>query len=384
MTEQALGGGVKPFAVERWFARYEFTAPYNIAESCAAPLTVGELMQLHDEASLDDLKAFRLSYTESHGALALRREIAGLYDDTSPEQVFVTVGGQEALFLAFSSLVGPGDNIVVEFPAYQEMYSVAEAAGAEVRPWRLQLAGDGKGGRRFLPDIDELPHLVASRTKLVVVNHPHNPTGFVPNRAFMERVVAAARAVGAQVLSDEVYRGLEHVATDLPPGRAFGDDVIVVGSMSKAYGLPGLRIGWLVADAEVLERVALRRDYTTICANILAEEMAAVALRARRAILARNRGIAARNLRLVREFMARHQDAIEWIEPQGGVVAFPRLLASGLGSEDFCRELVEKKGVLLVPGSCFEVEGHFRLGFGYDTDKLEAGLERFDAFLAER
>lgn len=374
----------RPFAVERWFARYEFTCEYNLAESCAAPLSVGELMDLRAEASLNDLRGFRLSYTESDGAEGLRREIARLYPDTQPGQVFVTVGGQEALFLAFSSLVGPGDNIVVEFPAYQQLYSVAEAMGAEVRPWRLRLVGDEPGKRRFSLDLAELSGLVDARTKLIVVNHPHNPTGLVPNRAFLEEVVAVARSVGARVLSDEVYRGLEHVATDLPSARIFGDDVVVVGSMSKAFGLPGLRIGWLVAGPEVLERVAVRRDYTTICANRLAEEMAIVALRAREAVLARNRGIAARNLQLVRAFMDRHRDVIGWIEPEGGVVAFPRLLMSGVKTEDFCRELVEEKGVLLIPGSCFEVEGHFRLGFGYDTAKLEAGLERFDAFLREK
>ena len=375
---------IPPFGVERWFVQYEFKVALNIAESCVQPFSVRELCELcgEDPQALLDLK---VAYSDGLGSEDLRAAIAAMYPETSPDQVLVTTGAIEANYLVANALLGPGRRAVVEFPAYQQLYSVPAATGAETRLWELREAD------RYYPDLAELDRIAPPTEPLAMltINHPHNPTGARINKATLEQIAAAAAARGATLHSDEVYRGLtlgdEFSAST--SARAVSPAAAVVGSMSKAYGLSGARIGWVVGPQEIVRRCGEIRDYVSICPSAHSERLALMALRNQALVLGRNKEIARRNYRLLQGFLGANSDVVSGPVPHEGVICFPRYhrpmgdsrpLPS---SRDFCGRLAEDHGVLLVPGDCFEREHHFRLGFGYDTATLERGLAVLAGYL---
>jgi aspartate/methionine/tyrosine aminotransferase len=356
-----------PFAVERWLARYERTVPYNIAESCAQPLTLADLGGMAPD--------LRLGYGDGAGGAELREAIAALYPGATADDVLVTVGAIEANFLALAALCGPGDRAVVAVPAYQQLYEVPRGQGAEVALWPLRRE-DG-----WRPDLDALRRLLQRRTKLVVVNFPNNPTGATGD---LPRLAALCAEQGAVLHSDEVYRGLPAPErAPQPSAWGAGGPAVVVGSLSKAYGLPGLRVGWLVAPPAVRARAQEIRDYTSICPPAPSEALALAALRAREAILDRQRRHAAANRALVEAALAASGGRLDWVAPEEGVVGCVRC-ACDLPARTFATRLAEERGTLVVPGDCFELDGCcFRLGFGYEREKLAAGLARLVALAAE-
>lgn len=376
---------IPPFGVERWFVRYEFRVSTNIAESCIQPFSVQELCGLCGVDPGELLRA-RVGYADGLGAEELRLEVAGLYPDTGPENVLITTGAIEANFLIAQALLEPGDSAVCVFPAYQQLYSVPASAGASVRRWELR---EAQGYRPDLGDLDRLAP-EGERLRLLTVNFPHNPTGAVVDRLTMAALVRFAASRGAYLHSDEVYRGLTLAGGQepSPSAREFSPEAVVTGSMSKAFGLSGARIGWIAGPEPVIRRCAEIRDYVSICPSALGERLALMALRNRDAVLRRNRAIARRNFALFQRFLARNQDVLSCPPPAEGVVAFPRYVndsgpAPGPlpGSSEFCRRLAEDHGVLLIPGDCFEQEHHFRIGFGYETETLERGLSVLENFM---
>jgi aspartate/methionine/tyrosine aminotransferase len=365
-----------PFAVEHWLNTHELTARYNLAETDAKPFTVRELLTVTG-ANADLLLETRLSYNPTLGSDALREIIASFYPGSSPANVLVTTGAMEADFLLANILVEPGDTVVVEYPAYQVLYSVAEARGANVKRWELKKE-DG-----FRPDLKRLAELIDDKTKLVVLNTPHNPTGALIGESELRTILRWAEEQGFWVLCDEVYHDLAAQPADVPPyARTLSGRAISVGSMSKAFGLSGLRLGWFVGPEELVEKAWSWKDYTTISNSPLSDFLARLALSHKEAIIARNTAIARANWERLAAWFERWQDLIGYIPPQAGVLAFPWLKKPGLSDVQFCQEAFDKEGVLLVPGEAFGCPGHFRIGFGGDPDAFAQGLERLSAYCA--
>ncbi len=365
---------IEAFELERFFARYEFTVRHVLCASDVEGWPMADLLALADPEAAALWQGLRLGYAEAPGHPLLRAEIASLYETIAADEVLVFSGAEEAIFIAANVLLGPGDHAIVVWPAYQSLHAVARATGADVSLHELH---DSEG---WAIDVDRLRAQVTPRTKLIVLNAPHNPTGNLPDAATYRAVAEIAADAGAHLLSDEVYRFLELDPTDrLPSGADLGAHAVSVGVMSKSFALAGIRIGWLAThDARLLASAARFKDYTTICAAAPSEILALIALRERDTVLARSRRIIADNLVLLDGFFERQARHFGWVRPAGGSVAFP-LLRAPVPIERFAEDLVEGEGVLLAPGSVFGHSGnHFRIGFGR-TD-LPAALRRLEAF----
>ncbi|KAF8060622.1 vioD [Scenedesmus sp. PABB004] len=351
------GGGAprapRPFKLERFFAKYEFAAPHLMCCSDCEPLPMAELLAAADADSLARWSSLRLAYTESQGLPALREAIAGLYEGVLPEQVVVCVP-EEGIYLTMRALLRPGDEIVAPSPCYQSLHELAEAAGCTLSEWTPRAAGGPGGGGRLEFAVSDVLPLITRRTRLVVANFPHNPSGATLPAEDWAALVAACRAAGCWLMSDEMYRGLEAPpAAPLPSGVEY-ERGIVLGGLSKAWGLPGLRLGWLVSqDAAVLQDVLTYKDYTTICSPAPSEVLALAAVRATPALQARCRRIIAANSEAAEPFFARWRDVFDWAPPQAGPIAFPRL-ATGEDAEAWCDTLVREAGVLLLPAAAYE------------------------------
>jgi aspartate/methionine/tyrosine aminotransferase len=366
---------IAEFALERYFARWEFAVEHLLCASDVQGYPMAELLGLADDETRVLWDGLELGYTESTGHPLLRREIASLYETVEPDEILTFAGAEEAVFCLMNVLLGPGDHAVVTWPGYQSLYEVARAASAEVTLHELREI-DG-----WAIDLDLLRSQITPATRLIVVNAPHNPTGMLPDRGTFDGLVAIAAETGARLLVDEVYRGLEFDEADrLPTGADALPVGVSLGVMSKAYAMAGLRVGWLAThDRELLVRVAAFKDYTTICSSAPAEILAIIALRARDRVLARSRGIIAANLERVDAFFDDWPDRFSWVRPRAGSIGFPRLTVPGISIDDWAARLVEAEGVLLLPGSQFGYVGnHFRLGFGR-TD-LPAAFDRLESY----
>jgi aspartate/methionine/tyrosine aminotransferase len=364
---------IPPFALERYFASHEFNVRYLLCASDCESVDIGELLALEPGAE-ERFRGLRLGYTESPGSPSLRGAIAALYAGTGPEQVLVHSGAEEAIFLFMHAALQPGDRLVVQTPCYQSLTEVARSIGCTVDPWPL------REEHGWSADPRELRRLIGRRTRAVVINSPHNPTGFQLSRELLEELVRLAEERGFLLFSDEVYREAEHRPEDrLPAACDLSEACVSLGVMSKSYGLPGLRIGWLATrNARLLEAVAALKDYTTICSPAPSQFLAELALRHRQALLGRNLELIRGNLRLLDAFFARQEGRFAWLRPMAGPVAFPRL--KGEEVEGFCDRLREGSGVLLLPGSVFgDRDNHFRVGFG--RANLPEALARLERML---
>jgi aspartate/methionine/tyrosine aminotransferase len=364
---------IADFALERYFARWEFAVDHLLCASDVQGYPMADLLDLADEETRVMWEGLTLGYTESTGHPLLRGEIAALYEGLEADDVLVFAGAEEAIFCLANVMLGPGDHAVVTWPGYQSLYEVARATGAEVTLHELR---EDAG---WAIDVELLRCQVTPQTRLIVVNAPHNPTGMLPERATFDALVEIADGAGAHLLVDEVYRYLEFDDADrLPAGAEASARGISLGVMSKSFAMAGLRIGWLATrDRELLARCASFKDYTTICSSAPSEVLALIGLRARDVVLARSRGIVAENLRVLDGFFDEWADRLAWVRPRAGSVGFPRLTVPGVSIDDWASGLVEAEGVLLLPGSQFGYGGnHFRLGFGR-TD-LPVALDRLE------
>jgi aspartate/methionine/tyrosine aminotransferase len=368
---------IADFALERYFARWEFAVEHVLGASDVQGIPMAELLAMADDETLGLWDGLTLGYTESTGHPLLRREVAALYEGIEPDDVLVFAGAEEAIFCLVNVLVGPGDHAIVTWPGYQSLHEVARAAGADLTLHELREDAD------WALDVAALRGQVTPATRLIVVNAPHNPTGMLPDRATYDALVALTAESGAYLLLDEVYRFLEADAERLPAGADALDRGISLGVMSKSFALAGLRIGWLATrNRDLLARCAAFKDYTTICSSAPSEILALIALRARDRVLVRSRSIVAANLERLDGFFEDWADRFTWVRPRAGPVGFPRLTVPGVEIDDWAAGLIEAEGVLLLPGSQFGYGGnHFRLGFGR-TD-LPAAIERLETY-AER
>ena len=366
---------IADFALERFFARWEFAVRHLLCASDVEGYPMAELVALADPEARSLWESLRLGYTESTGHPLLRAEIASLYDDLDADDVLVFAGAEEAIFCLSNVLLGPGDHAVVTWPGYQSLFEVGRAAGAEISLHELR-EDDG-----WDLDPERLIAAVRPETRLVVVNAPHNPTGMLPTHDQWTRLTGELAERGIHLLSDEVYRFLELDPADrLTAGADAFERGVSLGVMSKSFAMAGLRIGWLASrDRDLLARCAAFKDYTTICSSAPSEVLALIGLRARDTVLARSRAIIEGNLAMLERFFADHADHFAWVRPRGGSIGFPRLLGDE-PIDDFAARLVESEGVLLLPGSQFGHPGnHFRIGFG--REDLPMALERLEAFL---
>ena len=367
---------IKPFELERYFAEHEFRVRFLLSASDCESLTLQELLALADADGLALWDGLSLAYTESQGHPLLRREIARQHQTVTPDDVLVAAP-EEAIFIAMNTLLAPGDHVLVTFPAYQSLYQVAEAAGCTVTRWPL--TPDGAAGWRL--DIDFLRDHLRPETRLIVVNFPHNPTGHLPTRGELDTIVEIAAGRGIYIFSDEMYRLLEYdPARRLPSVCDLYERGIALAGLSKAYALPGLRIGWLATrDREVLNRCAAFKDYTTICSSAPSEVLGIIALRAAARIVERNLAIIRSNLSAAERFFAQDAGLFAWLPPRAGSVAFPRL-AERMPVAGFCRDLLAAQNVMVVPGDLFGHAGnHFRVGLG--RRNLPEALERVQRYL---
>ena len=368
---------IAPFKVEQWMNAWETRCAFNLAETCVASVTVEELLLLagRNGTDLSELLPLRMTYGEIEGSDRLRDAIAALYEGVARDAITVTHGTIGANMLVHKAVVGRGDHVISIVPTYQQHHSIPESIGAEVDLLHLR-AEDG-----FRPDPERLRAMLRPDTRLIALTNPNNPTGALIGPDGLAEIAGIARASGAFVLCDEVYRGTGQTGDGMGPSIVdLYEKGIATAGLSKAYALAGLRVGWVVAPPEVTEAVRIHRDYDTISVGRIDDHLAAVALEAKDAMLARSRRITRGNLALLSDWV----DAtprVSWVRPQAGTTAMLKI--EGIASSrDFCIGLLEATGVMLTPGDCFDMEGHVRIGYANAPEILRDGLERFGAYLA--
>jgi aspartate/methionine/tyrosine aminotransferase len=364
---------IEPFEIERFYERWEFSAELMLSSSDCESRTVASLLELEPQAG-ERLADLRLGYTEVPGSLELRAAVAALYDGVEPEEVLTLAAAEEGLFLANHALLGPGDHAIVESPCYGSAATLPHSTGAEVSLWERH-AEDG-----WAHDLDAFARLLKGNTTLVYLNTPHNPTGTSMSPETFERLIELARERGIVIFSDEVYRGLEHdPVTRLPAAAELYERAISLNTVSKSYGLPGLRIGWVVCrDASLLSKLRELKLYTTICSSAPSEVLVELALRHSEQLIGDSRRLLLSNLPRLEAFLARHGELLSWTPPSAGPIGFARVD----GVEDvraWCESIAERIGVLLLPGEVYARPDHVRLGYG--RANIELALARLDAHL---
>ena len=368
------------FRLETHFSRWEFSARHHMTASDAETMTMAELLALAGPEDMEAWERVSLGYTETWGAPALRETIAATYDTLSGADILTFAGAEEGLYCAMLALLAPGDHAIVTVPNYQSMETMPVTIAGNVTGVAL------RPENRWQLDLDDVRAALRPETKLIAVNFPNNPTGAIADPEIFRGLVALCAERGIHLFSDEVYRGLEvDAAKRLPQAADLFDRGISLNVMSKAYGLPGLRIGWIACrDHALLERMEKMKHYLSICNARPSEVLAGIALKARETIFARNRALCAENIGKLDSFFAEYPHLYEWTAPDGGCVAFARYLGAD-GVEEHCRRLVEEKGVLLLPSSLYVSDllpipaDRFRVGIG--RKNIDAGLAAWRAFL---
>jgi aspartate/methionine/tyrosine aminotransferase len=365
-----------PFKLERYFAKYEFNTEYLLCSSDCEAMSLAELLTL-EEGAAEKFQNVWLGYTESLGSPALREEIARIYKTIQADEVLVHSGAEEAIFLFMLAALQPGDHVIVHAPHYQSLSEVAKSLGCDVSLWLAREENN------WALDIHELRKLLRSKTKAIIVNTPHNPTGYLMSREDYEILHGFANEYSLILFCDEVYRESEYdPSLRLPAACDMGAYAVSLGVTSKTYGLAGLRIGWIATkNRKIYERMAALKDYTTICNAAPSEFLAEVAIRQRHKLIERNTGIIKSNLAVMYDFFSRHADLFSWVPPQAGSMAFPKLLRGEVA--EFCDTVVRNAGVLLLPGTLYDDHGnHFRVGLG--RKNLPQAVARLEDFLNRR
>ena len=365
------------FEMEHMMSKWENVVQYNLSESGVHPLAVRELV--NDPAMVEQLLATELNYPQANGAIELRENIAALYPGATPDNVLVTVGAAEANFITLQTLLGPGDEIIIMLPNYMQIWGLAHNFGLQVKTFHL------REERGWAPDLDQLNELVSDKTKLIAVCNPNNPTGYILTEAEMDAIVAAAERVGAWLLADEVYSGAEQY-TETPTPSFWGryNKVLATNGLSKAYGLPGLRTGWVVGPAETVDDIWRRHEYTTLTITMLATKLATIALSPQRRpqLIQRTRNYIRRGFGILDGWLESHGDLFQRVPPQAAAIAFVRYNLD-LNSTELVDRLKREKSVLIVPGDHFGLDHHLRISFGPPPDYLKAGLERIHELMVE-
>ena len=367
----------QPFVMERMMSKWENQVDYNLSESGVHPATVRELIP--EPEQVEQLLSTEFVYSQANGIPELRERIAALYPGATSENVLVTVGCIEANLISLQTLLEPGDEIAVMAPNYMQVWGAAQNLGMVVRTFDLS------SDRKWKLDVDSLNHAVTNRTKLIAVCNPNNPTGHILSSAEMDAVVTAADRVGAWILADEVYSGAERLTDEQTPsfwGRY--DKVFANNSLSKACGLPGLRVGWIVGPPTEVDEAWARHEYLTISVATLSNQLAAVALspEVRPKLVQRTRDYIRRGYPIFEEWMQSHGDLLSIVPPDAAAIAFPRYELE-VNSTTFVERLIKEKSALVAPGDHFGVDRHLRISFGLPAEYLRGGLERIHQLLTE-
>ena len=370
---------ITPFAVEIWMNEWETKCEMNLAETCVQSLTIDELLTLSGQNAndLSSLLGMKMTYGDIRGSEHLLNAIAALYEKQTSDNVIVAHGTIGANMLVHKALVSAGDRVVAIVPTYQQHYSIPTSIGADVQPLQL------KWENRFLPDLDELRDLVTPGTRMIAMNNPNNPTGALIDRDMLEEIADIARSAGAYILCDEVYRGIDQEG---PGATASIADIYEKGvstaSMSKAFSLAGLRLGWVAGPEDVIEAVSVHRDYDTISVGKIDDHFAAMALEHRDRVLERSRAITRGNLALV-EVWVEAEPKLTWVKPKSGTTTLVKFDLP-MTSRDLCVGLLKDTGVMFTPGEAFGMEGYFRIGFANKPADIKDGLARVSEWLAAR
>jgi aspartate/methionine/tyrosine aminotransferase len=368
---------IEPFRIEHYFAKYEFSAKYLLASSDAESRTIRDVLDLEPGSHKKFLQQW-CGYTEVPGAPDLREVIAGTYTRITPDQVLVLSCAEEGILVIYHALVNAEDHVIVETPCYESGLQLARSTGAKVSEWRR------RPQENWAHDLDALEKLVQPNTKVIYINTPHNPTGLLMPAKIFEAVLRFAGEHKIIVFCDEVYREMEHNPADrLPAACDLYERAVSMGSMSKTYGLAGLRLGWFACrDAALLQRCVDFKLYTTISSSAPSEFLSAVALRHREALLKRNLQIVRKNLALLDAFFKKRADLFDWVRPNSATIGFarfkPALNVQKFDVQEFCDDVVNKSGVMLLPGSVYDEPQHIR--FGYGRKNMPEALEHFEAY----
>lgn len=363
------------FKLEEYLAKYEFDAPFMMGSSDPETHTLSELVAMADDECLPLWNDLKFSYTETHGLPLLREEISKLYTTQDKDNILVFSGAEEAIYIAMQVMLKRGDHVVALTPCYQSLKEIPKAAGANVTKFSL----DWKNNHWSF-DLDKFASVVTNKTKLVILNFPHNPTGFHPDQKLFKNIIDIVKQHNAYLFSDEVYRLSEQNPADcLPNAVDCYDKAISLGVMSKSFGLPGLRIGWLVTqDKSLLHELASYKNYTSICNSAPSEILSIMALRNKHHIVQRNKAIAKNNLDLLDTFFNQYTSIFDWYRPTAGFINFPRLKLD-INIDEFAKKLIDDEGVIILPGTLFDnTNNHFRLGFG--RQNLPEALSRLERF----
>lgn len=370
---------MRNFELETFFSKWEFAARYHMTASDFESMSIAELLALASDEDREAFDSLRLSYTETYGNPALRTEIAKTYDTANADDILCFAGAEEGIYVAMKVLLEPGDHVITVVPNYQAAetlpLAICEVTGVPLDPddnWSL--------------DIDAVRAAIRPNTKLISINFPNNPTGAVLSRDRFDALIALCRENGIWLFSDEVYRLVERSPDiRLPQVADVYERGLSLNVMSKAYGLPGLRIGWIAAkDHDLLRKMECYKHYLSICNSAPSEHLSLIALRARDVILEKNRRLARDNADKLTAFFSEFPDLFDWQRPDGGCVGFPKYIGPG-STDDFCEDLVEKSGVLLLPPKIYKSDllpvtwNRFRVGFG--RANIDEGLAAWRAYL---
>ncbi len=366
---------IETFELERRQSLWENTVEYNLTESGIHPFTISELL---DDTQIKQLLDLRLGYGQTNGSIDLRNSISKLYPNASQENVFTTNGSAEANFVSIWSKLSLKDELVLMLPNYMQIWGLARSFGVKVKPFHLKEDLD------WQPDIDEIQKLITPKTKMIAVCNPNNPTGSILSQTYIEELIDIANESSAWILSDEVYRGAELDGKETASFYGKYDKVIAVGGLSKAYSLPGLRMGWLVAPEDIAEKAWSYHDYTSISPGVLSQQIATWALEPikRQKILTRNRKMLNENLSVFQNWLDKRKHLFDFIPQKAGAMSFVRYHFN-MNSTVLTEKLRKEKSLLIVAGDCFGMDNYLRLGIGSEKEYLLAGLQRLEEGLEE-
>lgn len=367
---------IEPFKVEIWMNEWETQCDHNLAETCVESITVDELLKLsgRNDTSLAELLPMKMTYGDIEGSMRLRQAVCELYEGQEAENITITHGTIGANMLVHRTLVSRDDHVVSIVPTYQQHYSIPESIGADVELLQLE-AEDG-----FLPDLNKLRSMVTENTRMIALTNPNNPTGALIDRPMLEEIASIARASNAWILCDEVYRGTAQDGNGMSSSIAdIYEKGISTASMSKAFSLAGLRLGWIAAPKELHEAIMIQRDYDTISVGMINDHLSAMALENKEAILERSHTITRGNLKILDDWV-HSEKRVDWVKPRAGTTAMLKIELP-MSAREFCLKLIQEKGVLLMPGDAFDMEGYVRIGFANNTEVLKTGLAKISELL---
>jgi aspartate/methionine/tyrosine aminotransferase len=366
---------IETFELERYQSLWENTVRVNLTESGVHPYTLEELL---DKQEIEDLLSLRLGYGQTNGSIELREAICNLYTGLNIDNVLVTNGSAEANFIAMWSILEPGDELILMLPNYMQIRGIARSFGASVLPFYLEEE------LNWAPDLEKLKKLISKKTKMIAVCNPNNPTGAVLSGNAMREIINLAGEVGAWIYADEIYRGAELNGDETASFIGLYDKVIVAAGLSKAYALPGLRLGWLAGPREIIDNAWHHHDYTSISSGVVSQFTAALVLQPdkRRNVLSRSRDMLKINLELLQEWIGTHSRLFSLVPPKAGGMAFMSYNMD-INSSELSTKLRKEKSVFVVAGDWYGMDHYLRLGIGGEKEKLLAGLNLVDETLTE-